>query len=149
MAELAPQSLSGSSFGSFAGLYLGTAIPCLAFFLVLGVFDGKMLIGPVGSAIGLWVVSHFVQRVSTIVVSEDGIAYRYGLAPGVQLAIIDVFLPWENIQSVQEHRFSALVILKKPQQIGLFERRKLRFAYLDPDWCKRPTSVAILGRCGQ
>src|ERR1700728_3543171 len=100
MADVAPQTLSGSSFGSFTGLYLATAIPCVAFFLILGFFNGKMFVGAIGSAIGLWVVSHFVQRISTIVVSEDGIGYRYGLAPGVQSAIIDVFLPWENIQSV-------------------------------------------------
>ncbi len=152
MADRAPPNVSGSTFGSFAWLYLGVAIPCVAFFLVLGIVKrnvGMTSALVVGTAIGLWFVSHFVQRVSTIVVTEDGVSYRYGVAPRVQAAVIDVVLPWDNIRFVQQHVFSASVILEQPQQIGLFKRRKLRFAYLDPHWRERPTSIAIMRRCHQ
>jgi hypothetical protein len=80
-------------------------------------------------------------------VSETGVAYRCEFAPGVRTATIDVVLPWENIQSIREHRFSASMVLIAPQRKGLFNHRKLRFAYLDPQWRTRPTSAEILSRC--
>jgi hypothetical protein len=56
MADAAPLNLSGSTFGSFAWLYLGTVVPCVGFFLIVGFLERnaeKSGVLVVGSAFGL------------------------------------------------------------------------------------------------
>ena len=130
-----PDVVTGTLYGSPIGLFLALSIPLLIVSVPLSFAGVWNWAAPVAVILAGWVVTPWIRRRSTLMVSDEGAT----LLRSGKLA----FVPWSNVESLTEGWFPALVF-DQPQKLGWRTSKRLRFDGFDPKWRTRPTSEAIV-----
>ena len=130
------KAVYGNRYGSLWYLLLAGVVP-LSCILIPAAIAGAMKWTVPVFCTAVWIVSGpFIFRDSAIVVTDHGFSTAQS---GWKIVVA-----WTNVESIRAGRLGASVVLKEAQRFGLFKRRRIRFASLDPLWRGRATSVAIL-----
>lgn len=128
--------VTGTPYSSALGLLLALLIPLWCIFIPLAVVGDVAWILPFGCTLGCMVETPFLRKTSTISITDEGVT--------LTLTGMTFYVPWRNVDSVKGGTLGASVVLKDAQRLGLFERRRLRFAMLDLFWRTRPTSKEVM-----
>ena len=129
-----PDLVSGSVFGSTAGMHLAFALPLLCVSVPLAATGTWSWAAPVALVLASVVVSSWIRRNCTCAVSDEGVTLLHFGRLG--------FVPWSAVDSVRHGWFPSLE-LSEPQKVGRRRVGRVHFAGLDPHWRTRPTTVAI------
>ena len=126
----------GSLYGSPWVCLLSLLLPLWCVFIPLAALGVVRWTLPIGCTVGCPLLMLLVRNFSTLSVANDGLTL-------VQMGMT-FYVPWSNVESVRDGSLGASVVLKDAQRLGLFERRRLRFAMLDLFWRTRPTSKEVM-----
>lgn len=127
--------MTGALYGSTVGLFLALALPLLFIAIPLSLAGVWSWAAPVAVIIAGSVVTPWIQRRSTLTVSDEGVT----LLRAGKLA----FVPWSNVESLHDGWFPAIVF-GNPQRIGRRDTHRLRIDGFDPKWRTRGTTAAIV-----